>query len=219
VEFFTPGVDTNLYHPAPRDAKGPFRIVFYGRPNNNRNAFNLGIEALRQVKDYYGRRVDIVSVGGEWPEQVYGMRGIARNLGILSAMGEVAALYRSCDIGLVFMFSAHPSYQPLEFMASGCCTVTNFNPSTTWLLRDRENAFLTGATSASVARCIIEALDNPESRRQVVQGGLETARNLSWNTAFNRIADFVASPRPIESEFGSPFPEGPGITTVREGVG
>jgi glycosyltransferase involved in cell wall biosynthesis len=49
VEFFTPGVDTNLYHPAPRDGKDPFRIVFYGRPNNNRNAFNLGIEALRWI--------------------------------------------------------------------------------------------------------------------------------------------------------------------------
>ncbi len=218
IEFFTPGVDTGLYHPAPRPAKAPLRVVFYGRPNNNRNAFNLGIEALRLVKDYFGNKVDILSVGSEWPEHRYGVRGVVRNLGVLSSMEEVAALYRSCDIGLVFMFSDHPSYQPLEFMASGCCTVTNFNPSTKWLLRDRENAFLTGATPANVARCIIDALESSEARQRVVHGGLETVRGVTWEEAFSRIADFVANPRPLTGEFRSPFAERAGAA-ARQGTG
>jgi glycosyltransferase involved in cell wall biosynthesis len=219
VDYFTPGVDTNLYHPAPRDTEGPFRIVFYGRPNNSRNAFNLGIEALRQVKDHYAHKVDIVCVGGEWPEDLYGLRGIVRNMGILPTMEKVAALYRSCDIGVVFMFSDHPSYQPLELMASGCCTVTNFNPSTTWLLRDRENAFLTGAPSSSVARCIIDALESPEVRQRVIEGGLRTVRNLHWDDAFVRIEDFVVSPRPIVGELRPPFTEMADVTAALRGIG
>jgi GT2 family glycosyltransferase/glycosyltransferase involved in cell wall biosynthesis len=219
VEFFTPGVDTSLFHPAPRRETGPFRIVFYGRPGANRNAFNLGIEALRQVKDYFGHNVDIVSVGGKWPEHLYGVDGIVRNLGVLSTMEEVAALYRSCDIGLAFMFSDHPSYQPLEFMASGCCTVTNFNPSTTWLLRDRENAFLTGAAPASVARCIIDALEDPKARARVVAGGLETVRALSWDDAMNRIAEFVVRPRPVAGEFRPPIAEKPDVPAMRQVIG
>jgi glycosyltransferase involved in cell wall biosynthesis len=219
VDYFTPGVDATLYHPAPRDTHGPFRIVFYGRPNNNRNAFNIGIEALRQVKAAYGAKVDIVSAGSAWPEYRYGVRGVVRNAGVLSTMKEVAELYRFCDIGLVFMFSDHPSYQPLEFMASGCCTVTNFNPSTTWLLRDRENAFLTGATPASVDRCIIDALKDPEARGRVVEGGLKTTRGLNWDDAMNRIVDFVVRPRPVAGEFNPPFAERPDVPAVRQAIG
>ena len=77
----------------------------------------------------------------------FGLKGRVRNLGVLSSLDEVAALYRSCDIGLVFMHTKHPSYQPLEFMASGMATVSNINPATAWLLRDGENCLLARAAA------------------------------------------------------------------------
>ncbi|MCF8466578.1 MAG: glycosyltransferase, partial [Sneathiella sp.] len=174
VDYFTPAVDSSYFYPETNPVRDrPYRVVFYGRPRNGRNAFNLGVEALRQVKDYFGHKVEIFSAGGDWPEHRYGLRGVIENVGTLQSMEEVAALYRSCDLGLVFMYSAHPSYQPFEFMASGCATVTNFNPSNTWLFKDRENVFLSGSAPDSVAQTIIDALENDETREKVIEGGFD----------------------------------------------
>ena len=48
VEYFVPGVDRSIFKPPLIDRKSkPWQIVFYGRPHNQRNAFALGLEALR----------------------------------------------------------------------------------------------------------------------------------------------------------------------------
>ena len=118
---FVPAVDVDRYHPAdpPRPAGGTVRVFFYGRPKTSRNAFGLGIAALAQLKRDYGERVEVICAGENWSPSQFGLAGQIRNLGVLQSLEEVAALYRSCDIGLVFMFTKHPSYQPFEFMASG----------------------------------------------------------------------------------------------------
>ena len=78
------------------------------------------------------------------------------------ALEAVAGVYRSCDVGLVFMLTKHPSYQPLEFMASGMVTVTNANPATAWLLRHDENALVAPPAVSLVAEQIIRALEDRE---------------------------------------------------------
>ena len=95
------------------------RIFFYGRPWNSRNAFGLGLRSLRLVKERYGERVEIVSAGEGWSPGQYGVADVLENRGLLESLDAVAELYRSCHVGLVFMLTRHPSYQPLEFMASG----------------------------------------------------------------------------------------------------
>ncbi len=199
VTAFVPGVDTEMFRPldAPRN-DGKHRVIFYGRPKNPRNGFRLGIESLRLVKKHFGDAVDIVSAGGDWPVQRYDLRNIISNRGVLGTMEDVSALYRSADVGLVFMYTAHPSYQPIEYMASGCATVTNDNPNNRWFLQHDRNAVLVENTISCVADGIIQLLEDPERRRRIVRGGLDSVAALDWEAAYSQIRRFVCSPRPAD---------------------
>ena len=205
IQYFIPGIDKSIFHPDPERSacKGTWRIVFYGRPRNVRNAFELGITALSFVKNELGDAVEILSVGSDFSESDYGVKGILTNLGVLQSLEELAALYRSCDAGLVFMYTAHPSYQPFEFMASGCATVSNFNRYTQWFLRDGENAALANSTPTCIAERILEILQDDKLRHRIIEGGLKTVSALEWDAALERISKFVCHPSPSRSEFVS----------------
>ncbi len=151
------------------------RVFFYGRPKTARNAFGLGLAALGRLKENFGGRVEVICAGENWNPAQFGLAGKVRNLGVLGSLDEVAELYRSCDIGLVFMFSKHPSYQPFEFMASGMATVSNINPATAWLLRDGENCLLTPPlptpTAERLGRLVEDSPAAGEDRRRRPGGG------------------------------------------------
>jgi glycosyltransferase involved in cell wall biosynthesis len=180
VHCLYPAVDTSVFHPSPDHNDRPIRIVFYGRPSRQRNGFELGAAALTRIKSLYGSAVEIISVGEEFDETEHGLDGVLTNLGVLPGIEPVAELYRSCDIGLVFMFTKHPSYQPLEYMASGCATVTNVNEANEWLLRDRINAILAPPTVSGVADALAEMIEDSSLRSRVVEGGLATAGERDW---------------------------------------
>ncbi|MBW3562989.1 MAG: glycosyltransferase, partial [Actinobacteria bacterium] len=191
---FTPGIDRTVFHPEPSSmTRDRLRIVFYGRPGNPRNAFELGTRALREVRKRHGDAVEILSAGAEFDEIALGLDEVLTNLGVLPDIGAVADLYRSCDIGVVLMFSKHPSYQPLEYMASGCATVTNVNEANDWLLRDRENAVLAPATVTGLADSIDLLVQDPSLRRKIVDNGLSTVEELDWEPALEGIARFLGS--------------------------
>ena len=185
---FTPAVDTALFHPpaAPRPGH-PVRIVFYGRPRTSRNAFGLGLETLRRVKERHGDGVEIVCAGEDWSPGQYGVTDVLENLGMLESIEAVAGLYRSCHVGLVFMLTRHPSYQPLEFMASGTVTVTNENPHTGWLLDHDRNALLSRPVPALVAEQVSRAVEDAALRERLAAAGRETVSKLSWEEGFERV--------------------------------
>ena len=193
VEYFTPAVDNNIYFPGQADDSKK-RIVFYGRPSNNRNGFLLGIEALKIVKAYFGDSVEIYSAGAKFDVNTFGVNGIVNNLGLLSSLQEVADLYRKCDVGLVFMFTPHPSYQPLEYMACGCATVTNINEGNNWLLKDKENCILSEPTISCIAENIINLLNDDVTRSKIIKNGIKTVENMDWTGELDKIIKFVKSP-------------------------
>jgi glycosyltransferase involved in cell wall biosynthesis len=186
---FTPAVDTARFHPPerPRPPAGPVRIVFYGRPAVARNAFGIGLAALRLVKERFGARVEIICAGEDWSPGQYGVVDVLDNAGAMESLDDVAELYRSADIGLCFMLTRHPSYQPLEWMASGVATVTNVNPHTAWLLRDGENAVLSRPLPALVADAVASVVEDAGLRARIVAGGLETMGALAWEPELERV--------------------------------
>ncbi|MDO9045719.1 MAG: glycosyltransferase [Methanobacteriaceae archaeon] len=195
VTSFTPAIDRKTFYPNKTKAKkDKWQIVFYGRPNNPRNGFRLGIEALKLVKSYFGDKVEILSVGGDFDKNKYGLDGVLENIGLLPTIEDVAELYRNCDVGLVFMFTPHPSYQPMEYMASGCATVTNINESNLWLLRDKDNAILTEPTVSCVANNIISLLENDSLRNTIIENGLDTISLTNWETELDTLLDFIKNP-------------------------
>ncbi len=185
---FTPAVDPRYTPPGrPRAAGAPVRIFFYGRPATPRNAFALGLAALRRVKERFGERVEIVCAGEDWSPGQFGAADVLENRGMLTDLDEVAALYRSCDIGLCFMLTRHPSYQPLEFMASGMATVSNRNPHTAWLLRHEVNSLLADPLPALVAGEIERLVEDPELRGRLAGAGRAEVADRRWEDELERV--------------------------------
>jgi glycosyltransferase involved in cell wall biosynthesis len=187
---FRPAVDLERFHPPLQRARGPedpVRIVFYGRPSVPRNAFGLGVAALSLVKERYGDRVEIVSAGERFQEGQYGLEGKIRNVGVLPDLDAVADFYRSCDIGLVFMLTKHPSYQPIEFMASGVATVSNANPATTWLLKDEQNALVVEPAPSLVADAIGRLIEDEALRTRLTTTAAAEVAQVAWSEQFDLV--------------------------------
>ena len=143
--------------------------------------------ALARLKEIYGDRVEILCAGENWNPAQFGLADRITNLGVLRSLDEVGALYRSCDIGLVFMHTKHPSYQPLEFMASGVATVSNINPATTWLLRDGENCLLTPPLPTPTAERLGRLVADETLRRRIADAGLREVRQFQWDEQIEKV--------------------------------
>lgn len=185
--YFTPSIDEKIYYPLKNKNNKKIRIFFYARPNRARNGFGLGVETTKRLLKEYGDEIEIIAAGSDWDESEYGLKGEITNLGLLSSINEVAGLYRTCDIGFCFMLTRHPSYQPLEFMASGVATVTNTNETNKWLLIHNENCLTSEPSPAAMAAAIGELIDNQSLRTRITTNGLRTVKATNWDKEFNNV--------------------------------
>ena len=185
---FRPAVDRGRFHPA-ADARPerPARIVFYARPSVPRNAFALGLRALRRLKADHGDGVEIVAVGESWHPGAFGVGDVLENRGDVRDMDALAELYRSSHVGLFFMLTRHPSYLPLEWMASGLAVVTNRNPHTAWLLRDEENALLAPPLPSAVAAQLGRLVRDAALRERLAAAGAQEVSGTSWEEEIDRV--------------------------------
>lgn len=189
---FIPAVDQSIYYPKERAKDSKVRIFFYARPNNPRNAFNLGVDIIKRLIGRYGDKIEVVTAGAEWNESAYGLHRKITNLGLINSIEEVARVYRNCDIGFVYMLSKHPSYQPFEFMASGMATVTNNNEDNLWLLRDGENCLVSEPSPSAMAEKIGVLVENQKLRRRIAANGLKTL-GYTWNQQTETIWNDIKS--------------------------
>ena len=114
---------------------------------------------------------------------------------MISSLEEMADMYRSCDVGLVYMFTPQTNYQILEYMASGCATVTNINESNQWLVKDHENAILTEPTVSCTSYSIIELLEDDDLMEKISMNGLSTIKLNNLETEMNSLIDFIKNPK------------------------
>lgn len=189
---FVPAVDPRYYFPPsePR-CTDRVRVFFFARPHQERNAFQLGVLAIKILLSRYEGRIELVTAGSEWAEREYGLGGQVTNLGLLGGLQEVGDLYRTCDIGFAYSLTKHPSYQPFEFMASGMATVANRNEDTTWLLQDGVNCLLAEPSPTAMAEKIGRLIDDPALRASISNGGLATV-NRRWDKEIGRVWDYMA---------------------------
>lgn len=185
VTHFFPGVDSEIFNTnLPKAVSDKFRVVFYGRPGNSRNCFSLGVLTLKALKLKMMDKVEILSVGAEWDVAEYGLEGTLENLGLLSSLNEVARLYRNSDLGLVFMVTPHPSYQPLEYMACGCVVATNINESNGWLLNHINSLQLEPIPEIAAQR-ICDLLVDRARLDEIRTEAYNTIKVYNWNDAFS----------------------------------
>lgn len=183
---FEPTVDHTLFHANRPERKGPTRVFFYGRPGSDRNAFELGVAVLRKLKQELGSKVEILSAGERWRPEDFDLTGIVNNLGVLP-YEKTAELYREIDVGLCFMFTKHPSYLPLELMASGATVVTNDNPANHWLLQHGTNCLLAEPTVSAVTERLREAATSADLRRRLTATAVERMKHTTWDEQIQRV--------------------------------
>lgn len=198
VSYFLPGLDRNIFFPGDieRSPEAPLRITFHAGNDGEGTAFHLGLEALRVVKEYFGEAVSISCAGVEFNPDAYGLQHTLEAVGPLNFFHEAAELYRNSDLGLIFLHGAHPSYHPLEFMATGCPLLTNFNPNNVWLFRDGFNVFYAEPSIEGVSLKLIEVLQDTETRRRVAANALATVGSMDWESGFAALRAFVEHPKP-----------------------
>lgn len=196
AEYFIPAVDRHIFFPKenPPDISvkktEKMKLFLYGRPHHERNAFELAIATARKIKEHLKENIEIVSAGSEWDTKEYGVEEIITNLGLLSYR-ETAELYRSCDFGLILMFTKHPSYIPLELMASGSIVITNHNYANTWLLKDRVNCVIVEPSPTYITEKIHALIADQTFRKTIKENALQTISEFDWESQMEKIYRFI----------------------------
>jgi glycosyltransferase involved in cell wall biosynthesis len=199
-----PCIDKSVFYPNSGEKTTSVKQLFYyARPGTPRNGFEVAVTALRQIKQELGSSIDIICAGAHWNPADYDLGTTIRNIGILpyEATGDI---YRKTHVGLVMMMTKHPSYLPLELMASGAIVVSNYNPATKWLLKNGENCLLSAPIASCLTATLRYGLDNYEQltslRKRAASQILSEAGD--WETSLSEVADFILKPpnEPLQSK-------------------
>ncbi|HVN52662.1 MAG TPA: glycosyltransferase, partial [Acidimicrobiales bacterium] len=187
----------------PLDHDGPVTVFIYARPGHIRNCWELAERAIDQVKARFGDGVRVVTAGS-WARPDDVGRGID-HLGLLDYR-DTGELYRQCDLGVALTVSAHPSYLPIELMASGMPVVAFDNPAGDWILHDRVNSLRCHQTVDGLAEAISELVADSALRVRLGAGALETiaARHSSWDVALAGIYDLLSDPDAVDAAWSDP---------------
>lgn len=102
------------------------KILVYGRPHTDRNAFGLVVESLRQWIEMQedSKYWDFVSAGEAHAPVPLGKGRYLASVGKLP-LDRYADLLSESYAGISLMVSPHPSYPPLEMASFGVKTITN----------------------------------------------------------------------------------------------
>jgi hypothetical protein len=127
--WFEPAFPLTTYHddePA-RRRRVVRNFMFYARPNNLRNLYWRGLEAISAAIE------DGTLPPEDWHFSFVGrdLKPVVLPFGVRPALienlpwADYAALIRQTDLGLSLIDTPHPSYPPLDLAASGAVAVTN----------------------------------------------------------------------------------------------
>jgi O-antigen biosynthesis protein len=183
ADHFDYAVDTDIYWPRPglRDDQRQ-RLCFYARPATPRRAYELGLEALQLVKARLPE-LEIVFYGAEEltpsPSFPFVNRGLLKQDGL-------AALFSSCDVGLVFSLT-NPSFVPLEMMACGCVVIEIASERLEGVLTHGQDAWLVEPTPQAVADGVVQLLEEKQLRERLVENGYARTKTMPWSQSVRQI--------------------------------
>lgn len=165
AEYFQFPVDKNVYYSLNNVKRDDKTIIFFAKPEMPRRCYELGISALRKLNK---KRPDIKIV-------LYGSNNLneakipfeAECLGLLPTIEDLANLYRTATLGLVFS-TTNPSLVPYEMMLCGCpvCDI-DFDFALKKYGDSSDNVFLLDIETEKMSDQLIKIIDNPKERERV----------------------------------------------------
>lgn len=177
--------DLELYKPYEKRPTKTKHIFFYARPVTPRRCFELGLLALKKVCDQVP---DTAVIFAGWDVSGYEIPFHHLNAGTLP-VSSLPDLYSQCDVGLI-LSSTNLSLLPLEMAACGCPLVINRGANATWLLTEDE-AYYCDLEVSSIAKTLVEALENPERTAKRAASALSRANSVSWKAEAERVSEFL----------------------------
>jgi hypothetical protein len=169
-------------------------FFFYARPDNVRNLFLLGLEAVKEsvVRGVLDRHWDVHFVGSRIPPLKLPHGLIPRRSENLP-WPKYAALLRRVDVGLSLVSTPHPSYPPLDLAACGAVAVTN-----RFGLKQSLNSYSRNIICADLSRMALVdgisdavALAADEARRAANYKSQALSR--SWESSLATVLDELSS--------------------------
>jgi GT2 family glycosyltransferase/glycosyltransferase involved in cell wall biosynthesis len=190
---FTPAVDARWFNTTDRRVKEPeepVTIFAYAR-DHFRNCWELVFAALTEIKKIHGDGVKIIAAGARYLPQSADFV----DMGLLDyrATGNV---YRETDIGVTMQISRHPSYLPLELMASGVAMVAPDSEWFEWLFTNGSNSALTMRTVDDLVAKIDKLVRDQKLRQSVSSAAVSTIKknHSSWDSALGGIFEYMNNP-------------------------
>lgn len=190
---FEPAFPSTTYYREPYST-GPRLFFFYGRPNNVRNLFARGLEAVTAAIR------EGVLLPHQWEFRFVGkdIPRVELPFGIVPSRSEnlpwpeYAALVRRVDVGLSLMSSPHPSYPPLDLAACGAVAVTNrFGPKqdlSTYSANILCADLATDALVETISDAVALASDEERRKNNFATAGL----SRSWEQSLAATLDVLA---------------------------
>ena len=187
-----PVINDALQRPAYSSRKR--RLFFYARPQNLRNLFWRGIEAIDEATAqgiFPADRWELYWVGKDLPRVRLG-GGIVPVYKTPMAWGEYKDFISTMDAGFVLMDTPHPSYPPLDLAATGAAVLTNTHPGKEDLTHYSHNIL-----TAELSRDAL--VDGLRRLAMLSEDDAARARNRAadhilrdWETALRPVVDRLA---------------------------
>ncbi len=194
---FEPAFPSSVFWARPRLPATKRQFVFYARPNNARNLFFLGLDVVetalaRGVLD--PERWDIVFVGKDIPALRFG-NGLMPERRENLSWKEYAELAGRTDLGLSLMYTPHPSYPPLDLVASGAVVVTNRYGLKEDLSHSSGNLLCCELERDALLAGLVRGVARAEDEPVRLQAYRETRLARDWATTLHAVIEDLAERR------------------------
>lgn len=189
--YFTPAVDES-YVFTPKKLDGKIKVLFYGRPFTPRNAFELTLSFIKEIKTKYGDRVEVISAGEKYNLKDFGLGDYEKyftNVGIIP-YDKLPEFYSQFHFTISFMLTKHPSYLPFEAMANGSVVIANYNEANTWLLENKVNSIFVPPSVDMLVEAFDEVVKSPELYNKILHNANSTVKKVSWESEMERVYNF-----------------------------
>ena len=153
------------------------QILYFARPSLRRRGYDLGVEALRRLKERHPD-CEIVFFGSR-TEDLGHVPFAFTNLGVLTAW-DVAGAMNDAHILLTFSLT-NISNVPYEGMACGCAVVDIDLPNVSTMVDNGGNCLLAPFDSESIAMALSRLVTDSELRERLGRQGSEDMQSRTWD--------------------------------------
>ena len=195
---FLPAVDTALFAPPTAPRKPPYTLLFYARPQAPRNAFEIGLHALRAAVTRGALRAptwEIRSIGAPLPAFDLGHGQTLLN-DPWNSLAQYATNVRNASVMLAPMISPVTGYPVREIASTGGFAVTNTfaNKDLASLQRISPRIFAAPATVDEIAAELISAATATEAGETDTPLPPHASQMPpTWSAAFSEVIPWIVA--------------------------